>query len=144
MKAEELWNRSGLKGYYESWAFGGNPDKLADLVVRGIKTATCSAYAFYEEEDERIPEVGDYSVILDSKDNAVCIIKTIKVYICPFDEVTADHAYKEGEGDRSLEYWRKVHEEFFIEDLKSINKEFDEKMKVVCEEFELINIAENV
>ena len=141
MKAEELWNRSDLKGYYESWAFGGNPDKLADLVVRGIKTATCSAYAFYEEEDERIPEVGDYSVILDSKDNAVCIIKTTKVYICPFDEVTANHAYKEGEGDRSLKYWRKVHEEFFSQDLKSINREFDEKMKVVCEEFELVYTA---
>ena len=70
MKAEELWNRSGLRGYRECWAFGGAPDKLADLVARGIKTATCSAYAFYETGEEKLPEVGDYSVITDSKDNA--------------------------------------------------------------------------
>ncbi|WP_406946736.1 ASCH domain-containing protein [Lactiplantibacillus plantarum] len=25
-----------------------------------------------------------------------------------------DHAYLEGEGNRSLEYWRKVHKDFFV------------------------------
>ena len=33
----------------------------------------------------------------------------------PFDEVDEEHAYLEGEGDRSLEYWREVHERFFTE-----------------------------
>ena len=47
MTAEELWKSSGLEGTYEAWAFGEAPDKLADLVVRGIKTATCSAYDLY-------------------------------------------------------------------------------------------------
>lgn len=142
MTAEELWKKSGLTGYHECWAFGSAPDKLADLVVKGIKTATCSAYAFYENGEEKFPEAGDYSVITDSKDDAVCIIKTTKVYIREFDEVTAEHAYKEGEGDRSLEYWRKIHEEFFTEQLEEIDQKFNEKIKLVCEEFELVYTAD--
>ncbi len=140
MTAEELWKKSGLSGEYEAWAFGGAPDKLADLVIRGIKTATCSALVLYEHDNELIPKAGDYSVILDSKDNALCIIQTTRVYIESFNKVSAQHAYKEGEGDRSLEYWREVHEEFFTEELKSINQDFDENMKLVCEEFELVYV----
>ena len=138
MKAEELWKKSGLSGTYEAWEFGGNPDKLAELVKDGIKTATCSALALYEAEKEPIPQPGDYSVILNSKGDAVCIIRTTRVYVTSFDEVSEDHAFKEGEGDRSLSYWRKVHEEFFTEELKEIRQPFDVRMKLVCEEFEVV------
>ena len=40
----------------------------------------------------------------------------------PFDEVSKEHAYKEGEGDRSLAYWRDVHEDFFAEEFISAFK----------------------
>jgi uncharacterized protein YhfF len=49
-----------------------------------------------------------------------------------------DHVYKEGEGDRSLEYWRKVHIDFLTHELSEINKTFTENTLVVCEEFELV------
>ena len=143
MTAQEMWDRSGLKGNYQAWAFGGAPDKLAKLVLQGVKTATCSSLALYEHENEEIPKVGDYSVILDSDGQAVCIIRTTKVYIETFDQVSERHAYLEGEGDRSLEYWRRVHEEFFNEELKTIQQEFDTKMELVCEEFEVV-FAETV
>jgi uncharacterized protein YhfF len=48
MTAEELWKKSGFYGTYEAWPFGEAPDELADLVLRGIKTATCSAYELYQ------------------------------------------------------------------------------------------------
>ena len=92
----------------------------------------------YAVENEPIPKVGDYSIILDSRDNAVCIVRTSKITICPFKDVTAEHAYKEGEGDRSLEYWRQVHKEFLESELESIDMAFSEDAKVICEEFELI------
>ena len=138
MTAQEMWDRSGLKGNYQAWAFGGAPDKLARLVLQGVKTATCSALALYEYENEEIPKAGDYSVILDSDGQAVCIIRTTKVYIETFDQVSERHAYLEGEGDRSLEYWRQVHEEFFTEELKTIQQNFEAKMELVCEEFEVV------
>lgn len=122
----------------EAWAFGAVPDELADLVARGIKTATSSAYPLYELEGEEIPQTGGYDIILDSQGNAVCIIKTTKVYVTPFSQVTEEHAWREGEGDRSLSYWRQVHEELFTIWLEEVGLTFSEDMLVVCEEFELV------
>ena len=138
MTAAEMWKQSGLAGEYDAWAFGEAADKLADLVKAGIKTATCSAYDLYEAEGEDLPQPGETSVILDSVDEAVCIIRTTRVYVVPFDEVTAEHAFREGEGDRSLTYWREVHESFLKEELSSIGRTFDGSTRVVCEEFEVV------
>ncbi len=68
----------------------------------------------------------------------MCIIKTLKVYVTAFNQVSDEHAYKEGEGDRSLEYWRKVHVKFLTNELASVHKSFNENTKVVCEEFEVM------
>lgn len=135
MNAEEMWRLSGIQGEYDSWAFGDDPDKLAELVQSGRKTRTSSAYPIYEIEGEPLPKAGQYSVILDSQENPVCIIQTTKVFVIPFDEVTSEHAKQEGEEDLSLEYWRSVHRAFFTEEMRSVNLGFDEKMLVVCEEF---------
>ena len=137
MTAEELWNESGLTGDYEAWAFGGAPDKLARLVMSGVKTATCSSRTLMHLEGEPMPKPGDHSVILDSAGAAVCIIRTTRVYVEIFDRVTEDHAFKEGEGDRSLGYWREIHREFFTEELGAVGLPFDEGSELVCEEFEL-------
>ena len=77
-------------------------------------------------------------MILNSSGEAVCVVKTIKIYVTEFKNVSAEHAYKEGEGDRSLEYWREVHVNFLTNELATINKTFDENTKVVCEEFEVV------
>ena len=143
MTGKELWNRFAEESKlddceYEAWAFGVDADSLAHLVVTGTKTATASAYPLYELEKEPLPLAGAYSVILDAKDNAVCVIQTTKVTVVPFNEVTADHAYKEGEGNRSLDYWREVHESFFTECLREAGLKFTPDMKVVCEEFVVV------
>lgn len=138
MTAQEMWNASGIEAEYEAWAFGDDPDTLAELVRTGVKTATASAYPFYELEGEDLPKAGEYSVILNTKDEAVCIIRTTKVYVTPYREVTAEQAWKEGEGDRSLDYWRRVHEAFFRKELEAVGLIFTEDMGVVCEEFEVI------
>ena len=136
MTAKELWEKSGLTGEYDAWSFGD--DELTELVKSGKKTATASAYDCYLAEDEELPEVGETSVLLNDNDEAVCIIRTSKVYVVPFNEVSESHAKREGEGDCSLAYWRRVHKDFFQEELAEIDKVFDEKMLVVCEEFEVI------
>lgn len=104
----------------------------------GEKTATASAYPLYELENEPLPKAGAYSVILDSNDNGVCVIQTQKVTVVPFGEVTAEHACKEGKGDKSLDYWREVHEKFFTEYLNEAGLKFTSDMKVVCEEFSVV------
>lgn len=111
---------------------------LADLTLKRIKTATASAYTLYLYENEPLPKTGGYNIILDSNDNAVCITQTTKVYVVPFNKVTKRHAFKEGEGNRTLTYWREVHKTFFEKELDKIGEEFNENMNVVCEEFEVV------
>ncbi|MGO1528704.1 MAG: ASCH domain-containing protein, partial [Senegalia sp. (in: firmicutes)] len=42
------------------------------------------------------------------------------------------------EGDKSLEYWRKAHINFFSRELEKYDIEFSEDMPVVFEEFEVV------
>lgn len=124
---------------YEAWCYGSDtPDKLAELTASGIKTATASAYPIYEYENCDLPKVGDYNIILRSDGTALCITQTTNVALVPFIQVTAEHAYKEGEGDRSLAYWRTVHAKVFTDEFSEINKQFSDDMLVVCEEFKLV------
>lgn len=143
MKAELMWKKFKDENNidhdnYDAWAFGVDADLLANLVLKREKIATSSAYPLYEIEREQIPKIGEYSVILNSKDEAICITKTTKVYVINFDEVSPEHAFKEGEGDKSLDYWRRVHTEFFTKCMKEVNLIFSNKMKVICEEFEVV------
>lgn len=125
----------------ESWAFGGSPDELANLVLQGKKTATASAKIEYEWCNEALPKANEhYDMLLDGNGNPVAILMTTKVYVTPFNQVSSEHAHKEGEGDLSLAYWRDAHYKFW-KDLfqKHYNKQVDiENMDVVCEEFKVV------
>ncbi len=120
---------------YDAWPFGDDPDTLARLVLEGVKTATASAYPLYEATDEPLPEAGGYSVVLDSRGEAVCVIRTERVTVKPYRDIGAEHARREGEGDRSLAWWRRVHEAFFRADMAASGLCFTEDILVVCEEF---------
>lgn len=140
MTPKEMWQtykkiNPEIGDTIDAWAFGAMADELADLVLRGEKTATASAYELYKLENEPLPQAGSFDVILDSQDRAVCIVEITKVSVLPFNEVSADHAFKEGEGDKSLSYWQHVHQEFFTECLAEAGLEFSQEMGVVLEEF---------
>ncbi|ALV22519.1 MULTISPECIES: ASCH domain-containing protein [Carnobacterium] len=144
MKAKQMWNNfiqlhpEYQDSAYSAWSYGAIPDQLAELTLKNIKTATTSAYELYALEDEPLPQVNELSIILDSNDNAICMTKTTKVYVVPLNEVSAEHAFKEGEGDRTLTYWRKEHIDFFTKIYQETNLRFSENIPVVCEEFEMI------
>lgn len=149
--ANQLWNefkktKPNAPSEYDVWAFGDSKemaDELASLVLKGIKTATASNYILYDLENESYPYPGLHNVILDGSAEAVAIIETTAVKVVPFDEVTEEHAYSEGEGDRSLAYWRAVHETFFTKEFAAIEQEFNDKMLVVCERFNLVFTKED-
>ena len=69
---------------------------------------------------------------------AACIIRDTKVSVVPFNQVSADHAFKEGEDNRSLKKWREVHRRAFTPDYKAVGLDFDEKGDCVLEEFEVV------
>lgn len=140
MKPQEMWNaykkiNPSIGDEIDAWAFGVEADLLADLVLKGEKTATASAYDLYAVDNDPLPQEGTFDVILDSQDQAVCIVEVTRVSVQPFHQVSADHAYKEGEGDKSLAYWRQVHEEVFTEWMSEAGLNFTPDSKVVLEEF---------
>ena len=144
MTAQQMWelfieqNPDAAGQVYDAWCYGDAPDELAELTRKGIKSATASAYPIYELEGESLPEEGGYNVILDSKESAVCITRTERVFVVPFRDVTEIQALREGEGDRSLAYWRKIHRRFFADELAAFGMTFTEDMNVVCEEFQTV------
>ncbi|MCF6160206.1 MAG: ASCH domain-containing protein [Furfurilactobacillus sp.] len=120
----------------EAWSFGmttSMANELADLVVKGKKTATTSAFI----EGEAVTQVGDYDIILNGDNQPVAIIQNVVSEIMPYQQVSAEHAYHEGEGDRTLAYWRRVHEAFFREEGAQDHYQFSNRLLMSCEVFEL-------
>ena len=79
----------------------------------GRKDGGGSALPLYEAEHAPPAAAGQHSVVLGADGQAVCIIRTEKVAVVPFCEVDAAHAFREGEGNKSLAFWRQAHEAFF-------------------------------
>ncbi|KRR13887.1 ASCH domain-containing protein [Bradyrhizobium jicamae] len=116
-----------------SFAFGDGPklaDELLDLVIKGVKTATCST-----EDEPNTPTPGEQWIVRDGSGEPRCVIETIEVTYRLFPDVDAAFAYDEGEGDRSLDYWRKAHRTYFGRQGK-----FREDMMLMCERFRLVEV----
>jgi uncharacterized protein YhfF len=116
-----------------SFAFGDSPalaDELLDLVLKGIKTATCST-----EDEPNTSTPAERWIVLDGSGMPRCVIETTEVTYRRFGEVDAAFAHDEGEGNRSLAYWRKAHRQYF----GRLGK-FSEDMMLMCERFRLVEI----
>jgi uncharacterized protein YhfF len=126
---------------YVAEGWGDSPqlaDELGALIVRGTKTATCSASWEWEAEGNQIPQPGLITIALDGRGEPLCIVETVEVTIRKYHEVDADFAREEGEGDLSLNYWREAHRNYFSRVLPKIGREFSEDMPLVCERFRVI------
>ena len=128
----------------EAWMFGDGSEAmgndLGELVVQGVKRATCSAKCLHDIDGEDLPAVGQYGIILNGKSEPLCIIQFTKVSITPMNEVTEAFAALEGEGDLSYEYWYNEHERFFRKELSSYNIDFSFDIDLVCQEFKVVDV----
>lgn len=116
------------------FSFGNTPemsDELLNLVLEGKKTATSWAVVWGDEEDH----VGNQQTIIDSKGNDRVLIETTSLIKCTFMEVDERYAKAEGEGDLSLNFWRKEHERFFTQE-----DTFSQDMEIYCQRFKVIKI----
>lgn len=129
-----------LKAKYpgaDAWQMGDSPElasQLADLIKKGIKTASCGSLASYQQE-EPAPKIGSYNIILDGQNVPVCVTRLVSMRLVRFCDVTETFARKEGEGDLSLEYWQKEHQRFFTRE-----GHFSDDMELIAEEFEVIEV----
>ena len=130
-----------VPNHYRVWYFGNSEEmalELGMLVKEGVKTATCSLLWEHEFGGDPLPNIGEYSIITDWQGHPMCIIQTTDVSITPFDEVDENFAFEEGEGDRSLAYWRETHWRFFGRLCESMGSLASSFMPLVCERFHLV------
>jgi uncharacterized protein YhfF len=116
-----------------SFAFGDGPDladELLELVLKGVKTATCST-----EDEPNTSTPGERWIVLDGRGNPRCVIESTEITYRRYGDVDAAFAHDEGEGDRSLSYWRSAHRRYF----ERLGK-FSDDMMLMCERFRLVEI----
>lgn len=116
----------------ESFAFGDSPalaDELLALVLEGKKRATCWAVA----EGMKGAEIGKHMVVCDGAGRPRAVLQTLELTQRRFDEVDAAFAFDEGEGDRSLAFWRAAHQGYFTR-----LKLYRPDMMLWCERFRLV------
>jgi uncharacterized protein YhfF len=118
----------------ESFAFGDSPelaDELLALVLVGAKTATCWAAS----EGGKGVEVGKRWIVKDGSGAPRAVLETVEVTRRRLEEIDETFAHDEGEGDRSLAWWRGAHTAYFTR-----RGEFAPGMELYCERFRLVEI----
>ncbi len=115
-----------------------NANLCAELIVRGEKQASCSMEYWYSHEGEEMPKVGHLQVVTKWDGEPVCIVEITDVSKCKYKDVTAEFAASEGEGDKSLAWWREAHWEFFSSECIELGIEPSEDMLLVLERFKVV------
>ena len=118
----------------DSFSFGDSAelaDELLELVLIGKKTATAWAAA----EGDTGVVVGKRWIVKDGQGRSGAILETVELTWRRFGEVDAAFAHDEGEGDRSLAWWREAHRRYFTR-----RGEFSPGMELYCERFRLIEV----
>jgi len=113
-------------------------NECAQLVKKGIKKATSNSLLGLQNRKERLPKIGDFTVVTNWEGEAQCIIETTKVTLRPFFSIDEAYARLEGEGDKSLAHWKKVHWEYYTRELEKFERLPRESMIVVCQEFDVV------
>ncbi|EOC1819782.1 ASCH domain-containing protein [Vibrio parahaemolyticus] len=115
-----------------------NANACADLILRGEKRASCSLEYWYSQKGELMPEVGHLQVVTDWDGKPICIIELTSVTKCKYCDVTAEFATEEGEGDKSLSWWRKAHWKFFSLECDELGIKPTEDMFLILERFKVV------
>jgi uncharacterized protein YhfF len=108
------------------------------LVLKGTKRATSHSLLGLQYRKERLPKIGDFTIVTDWKGNARCIVRTVAVRLKPFFSIRGSYAKIEGEGDKSLEHWKKTHWDYYGRELEPFGRQPVDSMIVVCEIFEKV------
>ena len=117
----------------ESFSFGDTPEmagRLLAFVLGGSKRATCWSVA-----DGQQTHIGKQMVVLDGAGKPRAIVETIELEQRRFCDVDLQFAIDEGEGDETLEDWRRGHRGYFER-----NGGFDPEMVLWCERFRLVEV----
>lgn len=118
----------------ESFSFGDSKEmseQLLKLVIDGKKTGT--SWAAIHGDCGTI--VGKQMIITDYDKKPVILIETTSLERKKFNDVDKDFARTEGEGDLSLDYWRKEHKDYFTRE-----GSYSNNMEIFCQRFKIVKL----
>lgn len=113
-------------------------DVLAHVVLDGPKRATAGLIAEMEADGDPYPKAGDHWIVVDGQGAPRAVIQTREVRIAPFHTVDEAFAWDEGEGDRGLAFWRRVHIDHFERSCRRIGLSWSEDLDVFFERFDVV------
>ena len=127
--------------YRHVFAFGTRPEEavpVAELAIAGIKTTTASLAWSYAFDGKRVPAQGDFSIVTDATGRPLCVIETTEVRMVTFEDVDEGFARDGGEGDRTLESWRRMYWSYIVSECERIGRKPSRRAPLVCERFEVL------
>ena len=125
----------------DEFAFPGpERDRLVEAILDGRKAATTSLMAEFIHDHEPLPSSGRRTVLVDSDDQPLAVLRYVSVSATRLGLVTLQHVLNEGEGYESLTQWREAHESFWTSEnmrqaLEDPDSTIDDQTLVVLETF---------
>jgi uncharacterized protein YhfF len=113
-------------------------EELGQLVVAGRKRATTSLAIEFTSLGEDLPKQGDLGIVVGRAGTPLALIELTQVESVAFDAVDAEYAAVEGEGDASLETWRRDHRWYFVGVCERLGGSFDGLTPVLCQIFRVL------
>lgn len=122
-------------------SYAGNAeitDALLLLYLEGKKTAGSSLLEDFQSAGDPLPRVGNHWIYLNSRNEPCCILRTDRIVTHKFKDVPPEIASAEGEGDGSLEDWRRIHSELYAPFLKQWGIQDLNEATVITEFFSIV------
>ncbi|MGD8200477.1 ASCH domain-containing protein [Ornithinimicrobium sp. W1679] len=113
-------------------------DELLGLVLAGGKRATSALVADFLAEDEPLPRVGSHWIACDGRGRPRIVIRSTELRIGTFDGVDPAYAADEGEGDLSLESWRREHRRYWTRSCAARGESWSQDQEIVLERFVVV------
>lgn len=126
---------------YQAWHFGDSPalaHALVELVLHGPKRATAGAGWAIDREPALGAVPDGYSVVTEFDGTPRCVIRSTDLERKPMNQVDAQFAWDEGEGDRSVADWLDGHRAYFRRECDAAGVPYADDMDVELERFELL------
>lgn len=113
-------------------------DELLELVLSGRKRATAELVDEFRARGDELPRVGSHWVVCDGSGAPRLVLRSTELRLGTFDRVDAAFAADEGEGDRTLETWRRGHRSYWERTCAARDAQWSEGDEIVLERFRVV------